>query len=234
MEKLLITIDGTSGVGKGTLAKLLSEEYNLYRLDSGAIYRAAALYLQEQNFNLESDLQNYVKVSQICSLLEKLPLEFRDNEQGVLQVYVNGKNITQVLRLEQTGVNASLIGAVGEIRQALLARQKKYADDYPRLVAEGRDMGTVVFPNAELKFFLDASPEEKARRRYTELKEKGEKVTFEEILERLNHRDVMNKNRKVAPTIPAVDAIVIDTTTLDIEQVFALVKKHIDSYLERK
>lgn len=226
MEKLLITIDGTSGVGKGTMAKLLADKYNCHRLDSGAIYRAAAIYLGKLNIEKE-DLEDQAVFAQVCDKLKNIPLTFAENEAGVLQVYLDQENITQLLRLETTAAKASSFAVIPEIRTALLERQRKFALDYPRLVAEGRDMGTVVFPQAQIKFFLDASPKAKAERRYKELCDKGEKANFDEILALLEQRDYQDKNRKVAPLVPASDAIVIDTTNLGIEETFAAIEKHL-------
>ncbi|MFC6277370.1 (d)CMP kinase [Psittacicella hinzii] len=232
MENILIAIDGTSGVGKGTLASGLAKKYNLQRLDSGAIYRASAIYLVNKKVDLNQLDTNATVLAQACELLQDLPLEFKDDELGVLQVYLDQENVTAELRLETTAANASLIAKNQEIRKALLERQRKYAEQYSRLVVEGRDMGTVVFPEAKLKIFLDASPEAKAQRRYRELVVRGEHAEMSKILEQLNQRDYQDKNRVVAPLVAAADAICIDTTNLDIEQTLELVSEKVDAYLK--
>ncbi|RIY33996.1 cytidylate kinase [Psittacicella hinzii] len=226
MQKFVITIDGTSGVGKGTMAGLIAQKYNCVRLDSGAIYRSAAIYLKDLDYNLEQDPKDPVKLVKIVELLTNLPLEFKD-EDGVLKVYLNEVDVTSQIRLEETGGLASLISKIPEVRASLLARQQQFALDNSRLVAEGRDMGTVVFPQAEIKFYLDASPEEKAKRRFKELVERGVEADFDEILEQLRARDYQDKSREVAPLVAAEDAIVIDTSNLGIEETFAEMDKHL-------
>ncbi|RIY34656.1 (d)CMP kinase [Psittacicella gerlachiana] len=231
MKQLLIAIDGTSGVGKGTMARLIAQKYNCQRLDSGAIYRASALYLQGLGYNLEQVVNDQEKIEEVSGKLETLPLSFIEDQEQVLQVILDGENVTAKIRLETTAAKASLIAKIPEVRQALLTRQRKFAQEYSRLVVEGRDMGTVVFPQADIKFFLDASPEAKAQRRYKELLEKGENPDYQEILTLLQERDFQDKNRKVAPLVAADDAIVIDTTAYNIEENFALMDKIIQERL---
>lgn len=229
---MLVTIDGASGVGKGTLAGALAKHYQGVRLDSGAIYRAAALHLVDLGFNLEADIKDQQKLIQIAHICANLPLEFKETEQG-LRVLVAGVDRTDELRLESTGVLASYVGYEGIVRQSLLQRQRDFAQ-HPVLIAEGRDMGYVVFPDADAKIFLTASLKVQAERRYKELAAKGLEVTFAEVMAQLEERDRMNATRKAAPTKPAEDAVIIETDNLGPAEVLAQAISIIDAKLAAK
>jgi len=203
---VVITIDGPSGVGKGTLAQKLCQLTGFHLLDSGAIYRALAFGVVKNN--LQQD-----KVDAIVQLAQQLPVRF---EQG--KIYYEDEDISQAIRNEKIAGVASQIAAMPAVRQALLNRQKAFAQP-PGLVADGRDMGTVVFPEAEVKLFLTASPEVRAKRRLDQLAQQGERADFAKIVTEIEARDQRDQNRKTAPLKPAKDALIIDTSHLGIEEV---------------
>lgn len=202
----IITVDGPSGVGKGTLSQRLVEKLGFHFLDSGAIYRALAFGVLKQQLDRAD-------TSAIASLAQTLPVRF---EQG--RVYYENEDISDLIRTEQVAAVASQVAAMPEVRAALLQRQRDFAQS-PGLVADGRDMGTVVFPDAQVKLFLDASAQVRAQRRYNQLKEKGIDANISEIEREIRDRDDRDRNRSVAPLKPAEDAVCIDTSMLDIEQV---------------
>ncbi|UQB43105.1 (d)CMP kinase [Thiomicrospira microaerophila] len=203
----IITIDGPSGVGKGTLCQLLCEYTGYHFLDSGAIYRTLAYGALAQN--LQPDDQ-----AGLVALAEMLPVEFIDGK-----VLYKKEDISLSIRNEQVAGMASKIAALPEVRTALLQRQKDFAQS-PGLVADGRDMGTVVFPQAKIKLFLTASAQVRAERRVNQLKNQGVTANIVQIIQDIVERDQRDASRSVAPLVPASDAIVIDTSELDIAQVF--------------
>lgn len=207
----VITIDGASGTGKGTVSQLLAKYLGWKFLDSGALYRVLALAAQKHGVALDNEKALNV-------LAEHLDVQFIANESEPPHIILEGEDVTETIRTEPIGNSASIIAALPDVRAALLSRQRAFRD-YPGLVADGRDMGTVVFPDAQLKIFLLASPEERALRRYNQLKERGISVTLGGLIEELRVRDRRDKERKVAPLKPADDAICIDTDRLTIEQV---------------
>lgn len=209
MQNNVMTVDGPSGVGKGTLSCFLSDYLGWDLLDSGAIYRLAAYYVDQNDL----DVNNPVDVKK----LEKLPISF-DRKHGKVVCLLNGSDVTDDIRTEKNGMQASRIAANSQVRAALLACQKSF-DAGQGLVADGRDMGTVVFPHAFVKFFLTASADARAKRRYDELVAKGIEADYEEVLQNIKKRDDQDKNRKSSPLIAADDAVIIDTSSLTIEQV---------------
>ncbi len=212
----VITIDGPSGSGKGTICKLLAAKLGWNLLDSGALYRLTAL--AAKHHGVSSDDEDALQV-----LAAHLDIQFVIQEgEDELQVILEGESVTQELRLEETGNLASLIAAIPGVRTALLDRQREFAQ-LPGLIADGRDMGTVVFPGAQLKVYLDASVEERANRRYKQLINKGLDASLEEILVELKKRDERDTQRAVAPLKPAEEAIMLDSTSLTIEQVLEIV-----------
>lgn len=213
-----ITIDGLSGVGKGTLAKALAKYYDFKLLDSGAIYRLAALHCFKNNTDLENE-------DDVCKTLSNLNISFKI-EDDLVKAFLSNQDVTKEIRTEQIGMLASKVAAYAAIRAILLDKQREFATEQG-LVADGRDMGTVIFPQAQYKFFLDASTEITAKRRYDELKAKGQNPDFEKILADIKQRDFQDRNRKVAPLRPANDAIIVDTSELSIKEVFDTVIKHI-------
>lgn len=218
----VLTIDGPSGAGKGSVAQLISKKLGWHLLDSGALYRLTALSAQKQNVSLEDELS----LSEIAS---KLRVEFKPSGFGEpVQVILSGENVTDELRLESTGNNASKIAPLAGVRAALLQRQRDFAIA-PGLVADGRDMGTVVFPNAKYKIFLSASAQARAERRYKQLKDKGEDVKMLPLLKEIEERDERDMGRKNAPLKPAEDALLIDSTDFSIEEVLSKVIEFINS-----
>jgi cytidylate kinase len=206
----VITIDGASGVGKGTVSQLLAKHLGWHFLDSGALYRVLALAAQKHSVVLDNEAALEV-------LAEHLDVQFLTQDNNP-QVILEGENVTQVIRTEKIGNAASMISVLPAVRAALLSRQRAFRAT-PGLIAEGRDMGTVVFPDAELKIFLQASLEERALRRYGQLKSKGLDVTLSAIMEDLCMRDKRDQERAVAPLKPAIGAVCINTDHLSIEQV---------------
>ncbi|WP_354624003.1 (d)CMP kinase [Psychromonas sp. MME2] len=206
----IITIDGPSGSGKGTVCHILAKKLQWNLLDSGALYRVLAFAALQQKIDLK-DHQTLVK------LALDLQVSFQSNGVGV-DTLLSGNNIGDQLRTEIVADAASQIASIEVVRDALLARQKAFYQK-PGLIADGRDMGTVVFPDATVKVFLDASAEERAQRRFNQLQEKGFSVSIAQILSEIKERDFRDRNRTVAPLRPAEDAFVIDSTCLTIDEV---------------
>lgn len=208
----VLTIDGPSGAGKGTISRIVASRLGWHYLDSGALYRAVGVAAGRAGLDV-SDPAALVRCTFDTSV------EFREGGDGEeLRVLVNGADATGELRLEATGTQASAIAAIPEVRAALKERQRAFRRP-PGLVADGRDMGTVIFPDATTKVFLTASAEERAHRRHKQLKDKGVSVTFTGLLREILARDARDAQRVVAPLKPADDAALIDTTGLSIEAV---------------
>lgn len=218
----IITVDGPGGSGKGTLSRLLARQLGWHFLDSGAIYRVLALAGLKNGIDLER-LERIETEELLVRLAASLAVKFDEIHEEVI---LEGQNVTLELRTEQCGNLASKIATKPGVRSALLARQRAFCRP-PGLVADGRDMGTVVFPMAFLKIYLEASPEERAKRRYLQLKDGPHNVTLQSLLAEILERDARDKERAVAPLKPAEDAIVIDTTAMGIEAVFDLVLKEV-------
>ena len=220
-EVPVITVDGPSGTGKGTICSLLAIELNWHLLDSGALYRVVAFAAEQQG-------QATNNGAILAKLAQNLDLKF-ENRAGSdeISVILDGNDVSQLIRSESCGNAASRIAAVAEVREALLHRQRAFRQA-PGLIADGRDMGTIVFPDAGLKVFLTASSQERAKRRYKQLIEKGINVNLRDLSADIAERDKRDEERSVSPLIPAEDAIVIDTTECDIEtvnrQILTLVK----------
>ena len=208
----VITIDGPSGSGKGTVAALLAGKLGWNFLDSGALYRLLAF--AARNHGVDRTNEEALKV-----LAEHLDVQFGAARDGHgMVIILEGEDVTEAIRNETVGAGASQVAALPVVRTALLQRQKAFREA-PGLVADGRDMGTVVFPDAPLKIFLTASAEERARRRYLQLKARGDDVNLASLLEEIRERDERDTQRAVAPLKPAEDAIQLDSTTLSIEEV---------------
>lgn len=211
-EVPVITVDGPSGSGKGTLSHQLAQNLEWHFLDSGALYRVLALAAIRHAVSLEN--HNALEV-----LAAHLDVVFEQEPQRLL---LEGQNVTRAIRTEECGAAASKIAAFPGVRKALLERQRAFAE-LPGLVADGRDMGTVVFPDAPLKIFLEASPEQRAIRRQGQLKEQGIDVSLDGLFAEIAQRDQRDRQRAVSPLVPAEDAIIIDTTSLSILEVYELV-----------
>ena len=214
MEPQVICLDGPSGVGKGTACLAVARQLGWKILDSGSLYRITALQLARR---FPDDDVNSINDSQITEIAKNLDVSYGESD-GELSIFLADENITELIRNEQIGAIASQIAVIPEVRQALLARQRAFLQP-PGLVADGRDMGTVVFPDAPLKIYLTASAEKRAERRYKQLKDKGIDVNLPSLVEELHQRDERDMNRQTAPLKPADDAIIIDTTTLNVKQV---------------
>ncbi|MEE3422288.1 MAG: (d)CMP kinase [Succinimonas sp.] len=206
----VITVDGPGGAGKGELCLRLSKMYGFTILDSGAIYRVLAYAALKHQVSL-ADEPSLVK------LAGELRLSFEPRDSGVA-VMLDDEDVSRGIRNEETGGAASKIAALPGVRAALLDRQKAFRTA-PGLVADGRDMGTVVFPDAPVKIFLDASPEERARRRVKQLESQGKAADYEKILAEIRERDNRDRNRAAAPLKPAPDALLLDSTELSIQEV---------------
>lgn len=208
----IVAIDGPSGSGKGTIAGLLAQKLGWNLLDSGALYRLLAFAARNHGVDLTNE--EAMKV-----LAAHLDVQFLAGAQGQGQrIILEGEEVTEAIRNEGIGAGASQVASLPAVREALLQRQRAF-QEMPGLVADGRDMGTVVFPDAPLKVFLTASAEERARRRYLQLKAKGDDVNLASLLDEIRARDERDTQRAVAPLKPAADAIQLDSTELSIEQV---------------
>ncbi|GIZ11953.1 (d)CMP kinase [Pseudomonas sp. NCCP-436] len=214
MTAPVITVDGPSGSGKGTICALLAEQLGWKLLDSGALYRLLAFAAGNHGI----DLTNEESLKQLAAHLD---VQFTGE-----RIILEGEEVTHAIRNEQVGAGASMVASLPAVRDALLQRQRAFREA-PGLVADGRDMGTVVFPDAPLKVFLTASAEERARRRYLQLKAKGDDVNLASLLDEIRARDERDTQRAVAPLKPADDAILLDSTEMTIEQVLERILREV-------
>jgi CMP/dCMP kinase len=222
----IITVDGPSGTGKGTICSYLADWLQWHFLDSGALYRVLALAAEKHQIKSD-DEENLEK------LAENLNVEFKVGKAGALvDVLLDGEMVTDDIRTETCGNAASVIAPIMNVRQALLSRQRAF-HKAPGLIADGRDMGTVVFPEATLKIYLTASAEERAKRRYKQLKEKGISANLRDLSAAIAERDERDSTRAASPLKPAEDAIVIDTSTLDIDAVVAKISELVQNTIPR-
>jgi cytidylate kinase len=218
----VVTVDGPSGSGKGSLCQLLAKHLGWHLLDSGALYRIVGLAAQKRGVALDA-------VDALAELAANLDVAFLPGEAGEpARVMLDGDDISLQVRAESSGYLASQVAVHQPVRDALMTLQRSFAAA-PGLIADGRDMGTVVFPDAPLKVYLTASAQERAERRYKQLKGKGQSVTLAALLEDIKARDERDMNRAVAPLKPAADALQIDSTTMAIDDVFQLVLEKIES-----
>lgn len=206
----VITLDGPSGAGKGTIAQNVASTLGFHILDSGSLYRLTALASQNDGIDLADE-------AAIAEIAAKLDVVFKPTDNG-LQILLRGDDASELIRQEEMGMRASKVAAIPAVRDALLQRQRDFSE-LPGLVADGRDMGTTVFPDASLKVFMTASAEERAERRVKQLKEKGINANIAALVADLKARDEQDANRAVSPLKPAEDAIFLDTTSMSIQQV---------------
>ncbi len=207
MQARIITIDGPSGSGKGTIANLLSKHLGWHCLDSGALYRLTGLAVERAGISTEN-------VKKVNEIVRNMDITFHPDG-----IRMGSEDVTDAIRTERVGNMASRVAAIPEVRAELLDWQRNYVRE-PGLVADGRDMGTIVFPAAAVKIFLTASAEERAKRRYKQLKEKGLDVKLNSLIEEIRERDDRDRNRSVAPLKAAEDALVVESTRLSIQDVF--------------
>ncbi|HEY7906052.1 MAG TPA: (d)CMP kinase [Wenzhouxiangella sp.] len=218
----VITIDGPSGVGKGAISAALADTLGWHLLDSGAVYRAVALVASERGIDPTDERQ-------LVAVCEGMDLQFQSSDSGIA-VLIDGAAVEERLRTEQVSQMASKVAAIPSVRRALLDLQYSFRQP-PGLIADGRDMGTVVFPDAVAKIFLTASAHERATRRFKQLKEKGEDVIFDRLLSDIDERDRRDRERTVSPTVPAADAKVIDSTDMNLNQVIVQATAYVESRL---
>ncbi|MBI3812905.1 MAG: (d)CMP kinase [Nitrospinae bacterium] len=233
-QNLIIAIDGPAGSGKSTAAKILSKRFNYKYIDTGAMYRAVALKAIESNIPL-SDERRVSEIAADIKIEFAPPLSSPPSEGGEgggvnQKIFANGKDITLKIRDEDIGKGASVVSAYSGVRKVLLIKQREMGKS-GGVVMEGRDIGTVIFPDAHIKFFLDASVEERGKRRYRELKEKGEDVRLDRIIEGIKDRDNNDVSRNLAPLKKSPDSIVIDTTGISIDEVIENMLQRIDKLM---
>ena len=205
----IVAVDGTAGSGKGTITKIIAEKMNLISIDTGAMYRCVALECINKNIE-------YTEIEKIKEILKNIDIELK-KENGEQLVFLNGKNVTKEIRTPAVDNVVARFAAIKEVREKITPIQRKMGENND-IIMEGRDIGTVVFPNANVKVFLDCSVEERARRRYNQNLEKGIKTTYEEVLESIKERHKLETEREIAPLVKAPDAVYIDSTGMSVEE----------------
>ena len=217
----VVAIDGPAGSGKGTITKLIAEKRNLVSIDTGAMYRCVALDCLENKVE-PTDIEGIEKI------LKDIDIKL-ENKNGVQKVFLNGKDVSEEIRTPKVDDVVAKYAAIKQVRDKVTPIQRKMGETQ-NIIMEGRDIGTVVFPNADVKIFLDCSLEERANRRYKQDIENGMNVTYEEVLESIIERNKLETEREIAPFVKAEDAIVVDTTHLSIEEVVNEILKIIDTF----
>lgn len=223
----VITIDGPAGSGKGTISQRVAETLGWHILDSGALYRLVALATLQKRISLDKNIASEeveTSESKVIEIARNLDVEFLPDDLGNVKIMLDGKDVTQAIRAEECGNTASKIATFKLVRTALLKRQQQFSKE-PGLVADGRDMGTIVFPDAPVKIFLTASAEIRGERRLNQLKEQGISANLRGLIRDIEERDARDMQRKDAPLVPADDAIIIDTGKLSIDEVVDTVLK---------
>ena len=230
MGKITIAIDGYSSTGKSTIAKELASALNYNYVDTGAMYRAITLFAWENNCIVNENIDH----AKLIDLLPKANLKFQLNrELDLSEMFLNGKNVEQEIRSMRVSNQVSKISIIPEVREKLVSMQRKMGID-KGIVMDGRDIGTVVFPNAEFKIFMTASPDIRASRRYKELISKGEEVTFEEVLKNVRERDYIDSNRANSPLLKAEDAIEFDNSDMGLKEQFERIHYHALQVIEKQ
>jgi cytidylate kinase len=216
MGKITIAIDGYSSTGKSTIAKELAKSLNYVYVDTGAMYRAITLFAIENNCIVDHEID----FKKLIGLLPKAKLKFQFNEElGFSEMFLNGKNVEKEIRSMRVSKEVSKISVIPEVREKLVSMQREMGNS-KGIVMDGRDIGTIVFPNAELKIFMTASPDIRASRRYKELISRGENVEFEEVLKNVRERDYIDSNRASSPLVKAKDAILFDNSDMGLKEQF--------------
>ena len=215
-KKIIIAIDGFSSTGKSTIAKHLAKELNYLYVDTGAMYRAVTYYAMQHDYVTS----NYLDAKRLIADLRKVNLEFKYNgDSKFSEMYLNGKNVEREIRTIEVSKFVSIVSEISEVRKKLVEQQQKMGKN-KGLVMDGRDIGTVVFPNAELKLFMTASPEKRANRRYKELLDKGHKIDYDEVLENVQQRDRIDSTREDSPLTKAKDAVEFDNSDMGLREQF--------------
>lgn len=226
-KKITIAIDGFSSTGKSTIAKLLAKKYNYIYVDTGAMYRAVTLFAKQNNFVGK----DYLAKKELIFDLQNVSLSFRYNpEFGFAEMFLNGDNVEKEIRTLEVSQLVSKVAAISEVRKKLVAEQQQMGNQ-GGIVMDGRDIGTVVFPNAELKLFMTASADKRATRRYKELIDRGDDVKFEEILFNVQERDRIDSTREDSPLLKADDAIEFDNSDMGIDEQFERICSLVDQKL---
>ena len=227
---IIIAIDGFSSTGKSTIAKLLAQKYNYIYVDSGAMYRAVTLYAKENNFVGK----DFLDTEQLIANLKNISLSFKFNESlGFSEIYLNNKNVEKEIRSLAISQLVSSVSAISEVRKKLVSEQQLMGQD-KGIVMDGRDIGTVVFPNAELKLFMTASADKRATRRYKELIERGDNVHFNDILFNVQERDKLDSTREDSPLVRAENAIEFDNSDMGIQEQFEKICHLVDRVVSDK
>lgn len=216
---MIIAIDGPAGSGKSSVAKIIAQKLQFRHVNTGAMYRAVALKARQLNRDLGDE-------GQVAEVARKQNIEFIPGASGQA-IVLDGEDVTSLLRSEQVDQDAAIVASLGEVREILVAKQRDM-EKTGSIVMEGRDIGTVVFPQAERKFFLDATPEERGKRRFQELQAKHQEVDVDTIIEQIRQRDEKDRSREVSPLIQAKDAIYIDTTNFKLEEVVEQILESIE------
>ncbi|MDV7188253.1 (d)CMP kinase [Lutibacter sp. TH_r2] len=228
MKKIVIAIDGFSSTGKSTIAKQLAKKLGYIYVDTGAMYRAVTLFSMQKGFITETKFDKELLIAS----LNTIEIGFMFNEElGFSEVILNGLNVEKMIRSLEVSNFVSQVAEVSEVRRKLVEQQQKMGEE-KGIVMDGRDIGTVVFPNAELKFFINASAETRALRRYDELTKRGDDVTYKSILENVQMRDYIDSTREDSPLIKADDAIEIDNSDLDLNEQFQLIYRIVQKKIE--
>ncbi|QOD60901.1 (d)CMP kinase [Polaribacter haliotis] len=228
IKKITIAIDGFSSTGKSTIAKLIAKKYNYIYVDTGAMYRAVTLFAKQNNFVGK----DFLEKDKLISKLKNVSLSFKFNEElGFAEMFLNDKNIEREIRSLEVSQLVSKVATISEVRKKLVAEQQNMGEN-SGIVMDGRDIGTVVFPNAELKLFMTASADKRATRRYKELIDRGDNVSFKDILFNVEERDRIDSTRKDSPLLKAEDAIEIDNSDMGIKEQFERICTLIDRKLQ--
>lgn len=219
MKNFIVGIDGPAGSGKSTIAKIIAKKYNFTYIDTGAMYRMITLYFLENNIEFNVNQKNQ---SEIEEALKKINLDMKENK-----FFLQGKDVSKEIREQRINENVSNVAAIKVVRENLVNLQRKISED-KNVILDGRDIGTVVFPKADVKIFLLASAEERANRRFKEFQEKNVNISYDEVLNSIKERDYVDSHRKESPLIMAHDAIELDSTSMSIDEVIDFISKKIE------